>query len=154
QADEAQVVQARLDQEFADPFAQQPLDLGFLVGGGSIGEGESGQIARQPNAAGDDNVGLRAGATQPFATGMTQAIQIHPWLPLFESSLVSGRLLRTVRLRPPDVIAGAGQSLPSGSGRGGAASCPHACWRGESAATRAPGRCGTPRNLADNPAGP
>ena len=59
--------------------------------------GNGGQVAGQANAAGDDDVGLRPGAAQPFATGMSQAIQIHPWLPFVGAGRVDGRPLR----RPP-----------------------------------------------------
>ena len=59
----------------------EALDLGLLVGAGAVGERESGQVAGQADAAGNDDVGLRPGAAQPFATGVSQAIQIHPWLP-------------------------------------------------------------------------
>ena len=68
------------------------LDLGLLAAAGAIGERKSGQIAGQANAAGDDDVGLRAAAAQPFATGMSQVIQIHPWLPSFGAGLETGGL--------------------------------------------------------------
>ena len=40
------------------------LDLGLLVAAGAVGEREGGQVAGQADAAGDDDVGLRAGAAE------------------------------------------------------------------------------------------
>src|SRR6185295_1859612 len=85
------VVEARLDLELGGRLAQRRLDLALLETGGAIAKGVSRQVASQANASRDDNVGLRASAAQPLATGMSQVIQIHPWLPFVARGLAGER---------------------------------------------------------------
>ena len=97
-------------------------------------------------------------AAQPFATGMSQAIQIHPWLPSVGAGRVNGRPLRRLRPRPPRAVAGAARpARPCQAGvarpcRGRLADV--ARWPDGCAAAAAPGRRGTPRNRAGSRAGP
>src|SRR5262249_44510739 len=140
-----------------DALAQEGLDLGLLVAAGAVGERESGQVARQADAAGDDDVGLRPAAAQPFATGMSQAIQIHPWLPSFGASPECARPLRTVRRRPPpEAGAVVPPSPPPGPATAPAAgaSCRRAASPGGCDVRAAPVPRGRRRSRASTRAGP
>jgi len=66
QAGEVDVFEARVVLEFADLLAEDLVDLVLLVGAGPAGERERRQVAGQADTAGDDDVRLRTGATQPF----------------------------------------------------------------------------------------
>ena len=79
QAGDVQVAEGGVQVEPADALAQHRLDLGLLVAARPVGEGEGGQVAGQADPAGNDDVGFRPRPAQPFATGMSQVIQIHPW---------------------------------------------------------------------------
>ena len=58
-----------------DAVAEDSADLVAVAVGGSGDEGKVGQVARQANAAADDDVGLRAGAAQPFAARLCQFLR-------------------------------------------------------------------------------
>ena len=53
-----------------DAAAEDLADLGAVGVGRAGDEREVGQVASQADAAADDDVGLRAGAAQPFAAGL------------------------------------------------------------------------------------
>ncbi len=66
----------QLAREFAllvqlfDAAAEDLADLGTVGVGRARDKGEVGQIAGEADAAADDDVGLWAGAAQPFAAGL------------------------------------------------------------------------------------
>src|SRR5262249_31302096 len=144
------------DLQLGDALAELALDLGLLVGAGAVAEGEGGQVAREADAAGDDDVGLRTGAAQPLAARVGQAIQVHPWPPYDGGGLVNGRLLRSSR--PPPRPGDGASTLPHSGRRrraaGAGAPCPCAAPPGGSAATTAPARRGRLRSRGGSRGGP
>jgi stage II sporulation protein D len=53
------------------------FDLRAIRSASPGNEGESGKIPRQADTAANDNIGLRAGASQPFTTRRCKIIQVH-----------------------------------------------------------------------------
>ena len=67
EAHDAEVFEPRRDVRLGHGLADALFDLGLLVVVGARGEGDAGEVACQPDARGDDDIGLRAGAAQPLA---------------------------------------------------------------------------------------
>ena len=59
--------------------AEVGLDLGLLAAAGAIGEGEVGEVARQPDPRAHHDVALGAGAAQPLAGRFRQVVESHAW---------------------------------------------------------------------------
>ena len=90
------VAQLGVDPELVELRAERFFDLRLGVVVGPVGEGELGQVPRQADAAGDDDVGLGTGPAQPLAAGVRQGVNIHarsPWLPVVPARRPAGRPL-------------------------------------------------------------
>ncbi len=62
--------------QFFDAVAKDFADLGPIGIGCTRDEGEIGQVAREADAATDDDIGFRAGTAQPLAAGLSEFLQI------------------------------------------------------------------------------
>src|SRR5205823_4408245 len=127
------------------------------MGGGPVGKRKGRQIAGQSNPTGDDNVGFRTRAPQPFAASLGQILQVHPRLPSDVSRLANEPLLHILRFRPLDGAGFATRSPRPARRRWfahAAATSPCAAPSDASAARAAPGLLETLRNRAGNRADP
>src|SRR5205807_10184552 len=109
------------------------------------------------NPAGDDNVGFRTRASQPFAASLREILQVHPRIPSVGSRLANEPLLHILHFRR---LAGAGCAARSASPAPpppcarAVAPCLCAAPSDASVARAAPGPLETPHNRAGNPADP
>ena len=127
------VQQLVLGDDLEDPFVQDLFDPQAVLRRGAADEGEIGQVARQADAAADDDVGLGARAPQPLAAVLRQVVQLHVLISL-RSRCVGFRrgVARPARSAPrrwPPSFRGAAGSTGCAARsrrRGGAAACPRA----------------------------
>ena len=60
-----------------DPLAEEPLDVGTILLGGTAHEGVMRDVAGEPHAAAHDDVRFRAGAAKPLADRLRQRFEFH-----------------------------------------------------------------------------
>src|SRR5262249_5069540 len=151
-----EVFEPRVELELGDAIAEQRLDLVLLVGAGPVTERKSGQVPGQADAAGDNDVGLRAGAAQPFPAGVAQTIQVHPGSPFSAAGRVDGPPLRSALLPLLRAIAAAAPSRRAMPGASVAwpATCLRASPRGGYGGGAVAVLRETPCSRAGSPTGP